>query len=183
MLFKALLVRAHRELLEGINEGVVRKLIVAKVIDVYADADWAGCWNTRKSTSGGAAVINGACTLHYTSLQKLISLSSAESELYALVQSAARGLGMQKIAEDFGLKLSLRVHADASAAIGAANRIGAGRMRHVAVRQLWIQEALRRNRFELLKIDGGSNPADCLTKPKNNSLETLGWIGFLRGMT
>ena len=62
------------------------------------------------------------------------------------------------------MELKLRVHSDATAAIGIAERRGLGRIRHLATTDLWIQEPIRDGKVELLKILGTENPADVLTK-------------------
>ena len=80
------------------------------------------------------------------------------------VKGAAEGLGVQALAQDLGLTISLSVHADSSAAIGICRRSGIGRVRHLAVGQLWIQEHLRWGSFSLHKVRGDWNPADMLTK-------------------
>ena len=46
----------------------------------------------------------------------------------------------------------------------ACKRRGLGRIRHLAVAYLWIQDRLRSEDFELCKIAGNNNPAYILTK-------------------
>ena len=65
---------------------------------------------------------------------------------------------------DLGLEVQLRIHSDATAAIGICNRRGLGRVRHLAVADLWVQDRLRSHDFGLLKVAGSANPADLLTK-------------------
>ena len=60
--------------------------------------------------------------------------------------------------------MRLRICSDATAAIGICKRLGLGRVRHLAVADLWIQDRLRTHDFELLKLPGRQNPADLLTK-------------------
>ena len=43
-------------------------------------------------------------------------------------------------------------------------RTGLGRVRHIQVQELWVQEALKAKRFELHPILGTENPADMFTK-------------------
>ena len=59
--------------------------------------------------------------------------------------------------------MAVRMHADSAAAIGICRRSGIGRVRHLAVGQLWVQEGLRRGDFTLFKVRGDQNPADVLT--------------------
>ncbi len=53
---------------------------------------------------------------------------------------------------------------DSSAAKSFASRRGLGRMRHIEIRNLWLQKAVREGNVELSKIPGESNPADLMTK-------------------
>ena len=81
-----------------------------------------------------------------------------------MVKGAAEGLGLQSLARDLGIDLSLQLYADSAAAIGICRRTGIGRVRHLAVGQLWVQERLREGQFALYKVCGTQNPADLLTK-------------------
>ena len=96
--------------------------------------------------------------------QSNIALSSAESELYALVAAASEGLGMRSMAKDFGLSLEPHLQVDASAAIGITQRKGLGKVRHLDTQALWIQDAVRQRRVYLEKVLGTENPADLMTK-------------------
>ena len=58
----------------------------------------------------------------------------------------------------------MQVHTDSAAAIGICKRSGIGKVRHLAVAQLWVQERLREGAFTLYKVAGQQNPADMLTK-------------------
>ena len=80
------------------------------------------------------------------------------------MKGAAEGLGAQALVADLGMSLTLSVHADSSAAIGICRRSGIGRVRHLAVGQLWVQDHLRRGTFRLFKVRGSENPADLCTK-------------------
>ena len=71
---------------------------------------------------------------------------------------------MQSICRDLGYVYRLRVHSDATAAIGIARRRGMGKIRHLDTTDLWVQEVVRSGRVELVKIPGTENPADILTK-------------------
>ena len=53
---------------------------------------------------------------------------------------------------------------DASAAIGITARLGAGRVRHLEAKELWIQEKVRAKEVTTTKIGTKVNRADLLTK-------------------
>ena len=56
------------------------------------------------------------------------------------------------------------MHTDASAAIGIVRRSGRGKLRHVNVRYLWLQDQIASGRMGLHKVHGFVNPADLVTK-------------------
>jgi hypothetical protein len=91
-------------------------------------------------------------------------MSSGEAELYALTKGAANTLGAISLAGDFGAALDGRVSCDSAAAIGIVNRTGAGKLRHVKVQYLWMQQKVRDGELEVKKVPGVDNPADLLTK-------------------
>ena len=136
----------------------------AQGLRVYSDTDFAGCHQTRKSTSGGCILRGSHLVKHWSSTQRVVTLSSGEAELAGIVKGAAEGLGLQSLAADLGIEVALQIHADSSAAIRICRRSGIGRVRHLVVGQLWVQEQLRLRAFELHKVHGSENPADALTK-------------------
>ena len=134
-------------------------------LQVYCDTDFAGCQVTRKSTSGGGAMFGKHLVKHWSSTQKVVTLSSGEAELYGVVKGATEALGLRSLAQDLGIaKLEIYLHADSSAAIGICNRSGIGKVRHLATGLLWVQERIRSKDLHLYKVLGTDNPADLLTK-------------------
>ena len=133
-------------------------------LTVFVDTDFAGCHVTRRSTSGGAACRGRHLVKHWSTTQSTVALSSAEAELTGISKGSAQGLGLQTIAADLGISLSLKVMSDATAAIGISRRRGLGKVRHLATADLWMQDRIRKGDFSLEKIAGADNPADMLTK-------------------
>ena len=80
-----------------------------------------------------------------------------------------RGLGIKSVLKDFGFDVSIKVLSDSSAAIGMSRRLGLGRVRHLAVADLWVQQALRDRLFSISKCHGYSNGADLMTKTKGRA--------------
>jgi hypothetical protein len=135
------------------------------LIGGFADSDWAGERPSMKSTSGGALIWGTSLLKSWSVTQSTVATSTAEAELYAMARCAQQALGLASLARDFGLEWSPVIHSDASAAIGVALRTGlGGRMRHVKVQYMWIQEAVATKEVELMKVKTNLNPADMLTK-------------------
>ena len=133
-------------------------------LDTYVDTDFGGCLLTRRSTSGGVAMHGSHTIKHWSNTQSTVALSSAEAELGGICRGASTGLGLQAIAKDLGIRWNLVVHTDASAAIGICKRRGLGKVRHLAVSDLWVQDRIRKKDFQIQKIAGVDNPADLMTK-------------------
>ena len=58
----------------------------------------------------------------------------------------------------------MTLYADSSAALAIAKRKGAGKLRHINVSALWIQDIQDREGAQYLKVLGTENPADLMTK-------------------
>ena len=102
---------------------------------------------------------------HWCKEQGPISLSSGEAELYAVNRAASEGLGLQSLARDYGWNYGLSIELDAAATQGILQRRGLGKTRHIDVRYLWTQQALKEKKFTLKKIESKHNTADIGTKP------------------
>ena len=59
---------------------------------------------------------------------------------------------------------ALQVLTDSSACKGICQRTGLGKIRHIDVAYLWLQDMVRRGRVVMKKIPGARNLADLLTK-------------------
>ena len=107
--------------------------------------------------------------------QSSIALSSAEAELVALGQLAMEVLGVRTMSEEWCLSQPDQVSdlfADASAALSIAKRQGAGKMRHINVKALRLQEKAVQLLLRYSKIRGEDNPADGLKKHVRQELTT-----------
>ena len=163
---------------------MVQKMVQQKLptyADAVSDANHAGCLRTRKSTG---------CTLlfHGTHLIKALSttqepqaLSSGESEWYSLVRSACAGIGFMNMAKDLGRDLQPRLWGDATAAAGIANRRGAGKIRHLETKTLWLQRLITEKKVVLKRRPGKENEADIGTKHLDRKtldkfLQSMGYV-------
>ena len=133
-------------------------------IDGYSDADWAGCPNSRKSTSSSYLMVGSHLLASSSTTQTVVATSSGESEFYAAVKTASRVIGGAAMAKDLALVLDPGVMIDASAAKGIASRRGVGKVRHLHVGTLWLQQAVHERRLRLQKQPGQDNVADLGTK-------------------
>jgi KUP system potassium uptake protein len=151
--------------------------IMPAILRIFTDSDWAGNSETRKSVS--CAVENFGTHMLECSVgkQSIVALSSAEAEFYAIVRGTSMGMQTLQILEmmvgvfsqtvekDDDKKLvSLRVSSDSSAARAICNRVGSGKVRHLSIKELWIQEEVRKKRLALDSVDTSMNWGDIGTK-------------------
>ena len=76
-------------------------------------------------------------------------------------------LGIRSMSQEWLItdeKAASTLYADASAALSIAKRQGAGKMRHINVKSLWLQEKSLQKVLSYEKIKGEDNPSDGLTK-------------------
>ena len=104
------------------------------------------------------------CVKSYSLNQAVIALSSGEAEYYGVVKGASIALGLRSVMRDLGVNLAITIQTDASAAKGIASRRGLGRVRHIEVNQLWVQEKVSTGEIIVQKIGTKDNLADALTK-------------------
>ena len=71
------------------------------------DTDFAGCTETRGSTSRGVACRGHHLVKHWSTTQTTVTLSSAEAEPKGIRKGASISLGLQRVANDFGFDLQL----------------------------------------------------------------------------
>ena len=93
-----------------------------------------------------------------------LALSTGEAELGATARGAAEAEGVASILRDFHISANIHLKSDASAAVGITQRLGLGKVRHLSVGDLWIQQKVRRGELQVSKLPGIHNPADLLTK-------------------
>ena len=69
------------------------------------------------------------------------------------------------MAASLGDELPLELRTDASAARGVILRQGVGKVRHLQVKQLWLQENVAAGELTTVNIPRAENCADALTHP------------------
>ena len=133
------------------------------VVTVWTDSDWATCETTRRSRSGGVVMLAGVPVEHWCRTQDRIALSSAEAELKASCKGISAGLGIWEAAKFLtNRQFQFEHFTDASANLGIIKRKGAGSIKHLSARQLWVQEIMDQPNFSAGKVARADNPADLL---------------------
>ena len=96
-----------------------------------------------------------------------MSLSPGEAEMVGVTKGAAAVLGVRSLLTGLGANWPMRVWTGSSTSIGMCTRQGIGKVRHLEVRYLWLQKAVREDRLRVRKVLGTENPSDVPTKAKS----------------
>ena len=107
-------------------------------------------------------------------------MSSAEAELYGMIEAVTRAMGLLSLAGELGFEdLSNVVHlgTDSSAAKSFVCRRGLGKMRHLQIRDLWLQKEVREGKCVVTKVPGEWNPADLEARLGENEYPCAAVIG------
>ncbi len=100
----------------------------------------------------------------WSTTQQVVALSSGEAEYYSMVRGGSMGLGIRAMANDLGMSIGVNVKTDASAAKGIASRKGFGKVRHIDVIQLWLQDKVSKAEIVIEQLSTHNNISDALTK-------------------
>ena len=122
--------------------------------------------------------MSGGVIKSWSNRQGSVALSSGEAEFDAAGKAAVEALGAKSLFADLGWASSLQISMDAEAARCIASRQGIGKVRHLEVRYLWLQDQVRSGSMKLVKVWGKESPADVLTKPMSFG-EALGLLKIL----
>ena len=134
-------------------------------VTMCTDSDWAGCKETRKSSSAGVAMTGSHALKAYTRKQKIIARSSAEAEQNAAALGASELKGIISLMRDLGYEKRPVLAIDAKATEHILHRQGIGKLKHIDVAYLWIQDEVRSRRLQVRRVKSEDNIADLGTKP------------------
>ncbi len=134
----------------------------------YVDSDWAGCPDSRRSTSGFVFMLNGAAISWRSKRQPTVALSSAEAEFISASAMVQEVIYLRKFLANLGYPQTAPtpVFADNETCIAWSEGSvgGSERAKHIDLRVHFVHEARTAGHLELRKLDSKVNAADILTK-------------------
>ena len=137
------------------------------VLTGFSDSDYAGCVDSRKSTTGYVFFLGGAPVSWTSSLQPIVATSSTYAEYIALCSSAQECMYLREVMTDMGIEVSSPtvVHEDNQGSIFLAkNPAFHKRSKHIEVRFHYVRECVSRNRLEIQYCPTEDMVADIFTK-------------------
>ena len=100
---------------------------------------------------------------HYSSTQPTVALSSGEAEFYALVKGGSQALGMRSMLRDLSVHVNIKLLTDATTGKAIVSRRGIGRLRHIDVADLWIQQHVKDGDLDVVNLKNSFNSSGAMT--------------------
>ena len=95
----------------------------------------------------------------------MFAISTRPGELADLTSEEADAMLAKFILSELGVEVNLKACSDSSFGVAiATKRIGPDKVRHLQIKQLWIQYEVQSGRLILQNLPGMSNPADLFTE-------------------
>jgi hypothetical protein len=153
-------------------------------IQVYTDADWAGCKDTRRSISGQCFFLGQSLISWKTKKQPTVSRSSSEAEYRAMASATCELQWLIYLLNDLHIECVKPpvLYCDNQSAIHiAANPVFHERTKHLEIDCHIVREKLHAGLFKLLPVTTHDQLADFFTKslfpqPFNILLSKLGLL-------
>ncbi|GJY02818.1 retrovirus-related pol polyprotein from transposon TNT 1-94 [Tanacetum coccineum] len=158
--------RIFRYLRGTVNTGLWYSKDSGIELTGFSDADYAGCKDTFKSTSGGAQFLGEKLVSWSSKKQDCTALSTAEAEYVSLSVCCAQVLWMRTQLTDYGFHFNkIPIYCDSKSAIAiSCNPVQHSRTKHIAVRYHFIKEHVERGTIELYFVKTDYQLADLFTK-------------------
>lgn len=135
----------------------------------YSDSDFAGCVDSRKSTSGYIFMMAGGAVSWRSAKQTLIATSTMEAEFVSCFEATLHGVWLKSFISGLRIMDSiskpLRIYCDNSAAVFMAkNNKSGSRNKHIDIKYLAIRERVKEKKVVIEHVSTELMIADPLTK-------------------
>ncbi|XP_021307140.1 uncharacterized protein LOC110431818 [Sorghum bicolor] len=144
-----------------IGTGSVDKLTA------YSDANWAGCPDSRRSTSGFCVYLGDNLVSWSSKRQTTVSRSSAEAEYRAVADVVAECCWLRQLLQELHIQLpsATVVFCDnISAVYMTANPVHHKRTKHIEIDIPFVREKVALGEIRVLHVPSSHQFADIMTK-------------------
>ena len=133
----------------------------------YADADWGGDLDTRRSTTGYVFMSQGGPVSWSCKKQRTVALSTCEAELMALTQATQEAVWIQRLKSEISQDTSpILINCDSQSALCIVeNGVINSRTKHIDIRHHFVKDQIESNVINIQYVRTEEQVADILTKP------------------
>jgi histone deacetylase 1/2 len=142
-------------------------------LKAYSDADWAGCPDTRRSTSGYCVYLGDSLVSWSSKRQQTVSRSSAEAEYRGVANAAAECCWIRNLLHELHVHINKAtvIYCDnISVVYLSENPVHHRRTKHVEIDIHFVREKVALGQFRVLQIPTERQIADIMTKGLPTSL-------------
>jgi hypothetical protein len=139
----------------------------------FVDADYGGCRDTRRSTSGYVFTMCGGPVAWSSKRQATVALSTVEAEYVAMSRCAQQMIWMHSWLREVEIKYSLPgvIKGDNRGAIALSkNTKDHGKVKHIDIRHHYLRELIQSGNISFEQVPSADNLADVFTKPLSRDL-------------
>ncbi|XP_051133284.1 secreted RxLR effector protein 161-like [Andrographis paniculata] len=145
-----------------------RQTDVLEVIG-YSDSDYAGCIDTRKSTSGYVFMLAGGAISWRSAKQSITATSTMEAEFVSFFEASSHGVWLKSFISELrvvdSISRPIKLYCDNSAAVFMAkNNKSRSRSKHIDTKYLALRERVKENKVVIEHVSTELMLADPLTK-------------------
>ena len=159
--------RVLRYLSGSKDQGILLASSSAAELQAYCDSDWAGCPNTRRSTTGYCIVLGKSPIAWKSKKQSVVARSTAEAEYRSLAMTVCEVLWVKQLLKDLGLTHlgSTTIFCDNKSALAiAANPVHHEKTKHVEIDCHFIREQAVEGNINPTYVPTTEQVADVFTK-------------------
>ena len=133
----------------------------------YSDADWAGCPDTRRSTSGFCVYLGDNLVSWSSKRQPIVSPSSAEAEYRSVANAVAECCWLRQLLGELlcpVTKATVVFCDNVSAVYLSANPVHHRRTKHIELDIHFVREKVALGQFRIVHVPTTEQLADIMTK-------------------
>lgn len=131
----------------------------------YSDADWGGCVESGRSTSGYVFTLMGGPISWSSKKQTCVSTSSCQSEYVALAHANQEAQWWHMLQEEIDAKSSITMYVDNQSAISlASENFFHAKTKHINIKYHFVRQSVVDGTIQVKYIPTEEQAADMMTK-------------------
>ena len=135
----------------------------------YSDSDFAGCLDSKRSTSGYVFLLAGGAIFWKSAKQTLVATSTMEAEFIACYEASNQGIWLRNFVTGLhvvnGIERPLKLYCDNNSAVLYSNsNRSSSKSKHIDIKFLAVKERVQSRLVSIEHIGTNSMLADPLTK-------------------
>ena len=136
-------------------------------LHAFFDSVWAGCYDTRVSTSGFCFMLGNSCVSWLSKKQPTVATSSCEAEYRATFTATVECVWLRRLVADLGVgqETATTIYTGSQSALAVAkNPVFHACTKHIEVYYHYVKERLSAGEISLAYVPTQDNLADLFTK-------------------